>query len=468
MGKKISFISFILLIILSGCNKKQIPVEVSHDLDEIVNRGKLIALTNYNSTSYFIYRGAPMGYQYELLKNLADSLDLDLELNVSNNLDSAFNDLEEFKCDILASNLTITSKRQERFTFTEPIGQTQTVIVQLSIEKWKKLFPNDSIHILIRDTLEMGGRTFHVVKSSVFTECLQKIEKSTGDTIQIAEMDNIDTEQLIGMVSRGEIEYCIADLEIALINKTYYPYLDITTVISAPQNQAWAVNKNNPLLLQKVNEWIRKMNGTALQAVIYNRYFNDTKTLAKAQSPYQSFKGGQISPYDAAIKKQSKHIRWDWRLLASLIYQESHFDPKVKSWAGAFGLMQLMPETAAHFGVNNQSSPESQIKAGVKFIKWLNKQLKDSITDDQERIKFILASYNVGLGHIHDARRLARKYGKDPNIWDGNVDFFLLHKSDPKYYDRFLVKSGYCRGEETCSFVKEVMERFRIYTTLLP
>jgi membrane-bound lytic murein transglycosylase F len=253
-----------------------------------------------------------------------------------------------------------------------------------------------------------------------------------------------------------------------MVGKTYYPYLDISTVVSPTQYLAWAVNKNNTTLLLKINEWINETLASDWHAVIYNKYFKDPKVSKRGQSPYQSFNGGQISAYDAAIKKYSKHIDWDWRLLASLIYQESHFDPKVKSWSGAFGLMQLMPQTAEHFGVDTLSSPEAQIKAGVKFIKWLNKHLKDSIADDNERIKFILAAYNVGLGHIMDARRLAKKYGKEPNIWFDHVDFFLLHKSDPKYYDRFLVKSGYCRGEETYNFVKEVMERYQAYSTLFP
>ncbi len=107
------------------------------------------------------------------------------------------------------------------------------------------------------------------------------------------------------------------------------------------------------------------------------------------------------------------------------------------------------------------------MKAGVKYLKWIDKQLADSVTDRQERIKFVLASYNIGLGHILDARRVAQANGVDPNVWDDGVDFFLLHKSDQTYYNPDLVKSGYCRGDETFNFVKEIMERYRIYTTLI-
>jgi membrane-bound lytic murein transglycosylase F len=409
-----------------------------------------------------------MGYQYDLLKNLAGYLDLALEIQVDKNLNEAFNDLTQYNCDILAINLTITPDREKLFNFTLPIGQTKQVIVQLSPEKWKKKAPDYQGCHLIDSIQKMADKTFYVVKGSAYYTRLKEIEQEIGDTIHIIEMENMDSEELISLVARGEIEYCVTDNDIAMVGKTYYPYLDISTVVSPTQYLAWAVNKNNTTLLLKINEWINETLASDWHAVIYNKYFKDPKVSKRGQSPYQSFNGGQISAYDAAIKKYSKHIDWDWRLLASLIYQESHFDPKVKSWSGAFGLMQLMPQTAEHFGVDTLSSPEAQIKAGVKFIKWLNKHLKDSIADDNERIKFILAAYNVGLGHIMDARRLAKKYGKEPNIWFDHVDFFLLHKSDPKYYDRFLVKSGYCRGEETYNFVKEVMERYQAYSTLFP
>jgi membrane-bound lytic murein transglycosylase F len=184
-------------------------------------------------------------------------------------------------------------------------------------------------------------------------------------------------------------------------------------------------------------------------------------------SDYFSLTSGRISQYDELIKKYSGLIGWDWRLLASVIYQESGFDPTAQSWAGAYGLMQLMPNTARRFGVDRNSPPDQHIRAGVEFIKWLDDRFREKIPDQQERIKFILASYNIGYGHIEDAMNLAEKYGKDPHVWDNSVDEFLMMKSNQKYYMDPVVKYGYCRGIETYNFVSEVLERYADYKNIL-
>jgi membrane-bound lytic murein transglycosylase F len=174
-----------------------------------------------------------------------------------------------------------------------------------------------------------------------------------------------------------------------------------------------------------------------------------------------------ISKYDDAVKRESDRIGWDWRLVSSMIYQESRFNPKAVSWAGAFGLMQLMPATAGRFGVSRNSSPESHIRAGVSFLKWLDKRFEDDIRNPEERIKFILAAYNVGKGHVDDARRLAEKYGNDPNVWEESVEKWLLNKSQPKYYRDPVVKYGYARGIETSNYVKQVIDRFDHYKNIV-
>jgi membrane-bound lytic murein transglycosylase F len=150
-------------------------------------------------------------------------------------------------------------------------------------------------------------------------------------------------------------------------------------------------------------------------------------------------------------------------LLASLIYQESQFNPDKTSWAGAKGLMQLMPATAKQFGVTKISNPEDNLKGGVKYLKWLTDYWKEDIPDSTERIKFVMASYNIGPGHIRDARRLAKKYDSNPNVWTNSVEKFLLKKSNPKYYNDSVVKYGYARGTETTKYVNDILGRYDHY-----
>ena len=174
-------------------------------------------------------------------------------------------------------------------------------------------------------------------------------------------------------------------------------------------------------------------------------------------------KPGAISLYDDIFRKYSAEIGWDWRLLAALVWQESRFIPDIRSRKGAYGLMQLMPATLSYFGADTTATPDQQIAAGVAYIKYLDKIFVQYIADRDERIKFVLASYNSGPGHILDARRLAEKYGKDAGVWDNSVDSFLLNKSDPAFYNDPDVRYGKFYGKETFTFVTQIMEQWKYY-----
>jgi membrane-bound lytic murein transglycosylase F len=216
--------------------------------------------------------------------------------------------------------------------------------------------------------------------------------------------------------------------------------------------------------LKEIDEWLTKIKKESTFMIIYNRYFKSPRTsLIRMRSDYSSIGGNKLSPFDDLIKEGAKQLGWDWRLLASLVYQESHFLPQGESWAGARGLMQLMPSTAQYFGVTNLDDPRESIKAGVKYLKFLDRRWTKHVPDPQERIKFIMASYNAGLAHIIDAQKLAKKHGKDPTKWDGNVEYFLSRKSDPKYYRDPIVVSGYCKCEEPVNYVNDVLERYEEY-----
>jgi membrane-bound lytic murein transglycosylase F len=177
---------------------------------------------------------------------------------------------------------------------------------------------------------------------------------------------------------------------------------------------------------------------------------------------------GKISRYDDMIRQFSVSIGWDWRLLASLICQESHFNPNVQSYAGAYGLMQIMPDTGKSLGIDITSSPENNLKAGILYINWLHSIFDSRIPDEKERINFILASYNAGPGHVIDAMKLAEKNGMNPQKWEGSVALWLLKKSEPQYYNDSVVKNGYYRGTESVNYVRQVLARFDHYKNIMP
>ncbi|MCK5067405.1 MAG: transporter substrate-binding domain-containing protein [Bacteroidales bacterium] len=441
------------------------PDQVTH-LEMIRERGVLRVVTEYNSISYFIYRGQPMGFQYEMLQELANYLDLALEVSVSNDLERNFSDLKEGNMDMIAMNLTVTLERKSEVSFTAPLLQTRQVLVQRKPLQWEKMNRVQMESSLIRNQLDLAGKVVYVQAGSVYEARLRSLSNEIGGGIEVREV-HLEAEQLVQRVALGEIDYTVCDENVGLVNTTYFPQLDVSTAISFPQHVAWAVHQHSDSLRRVIDQWISGHQKTRHYAILYNKYFQNRHAYRNIHSEDYTLGSGKISRFDDVIKKEAERIGWDWRLMASVIYQESRFNPEAVSWAGAFGLMQLMPGTAENYGITMESSPEAQIRAGASFIKWLDDRFIDDIEDEEERNKFVLASYNIGLGHIQDARRLAERYEADPNVWHGSVDEWLLKKSDPTYYTDQVVKYGYARGIETYNFVKEILNRYEHYKNIM-
>jgi len=466
-GKKYITVLVIVLLIFSckRVSNSDSNIDYSSKLKQVVDRGVLRVVTDFNSTSYFIYRGQPMGYQFEMLRELADYLGVELEVIVNNNLSEKFELIKNGEVDMIAVNLTITKERREIMDFTVAHTQTHQVLVQRKPDGWDKMSAGTLEDSLIRSQLDLAYKTIYVQSNSSYAKRLYNLSDEIGDSIDIREVDE-GVEQLIEKVALGKIDYTVSDENIAMVNETYYNNIDISTPISFPQNLAWALPKRADDLRESINNWLVYFKNTSQYAVIYHKYFRNKRSAEIIESDYFANSSGIISPYDKVIKQFSEEIGWDWRLVASMIYQESRFNPKAKSWAGAYGLMQLMPTTAKKFGIDQNSDPNQNIRAGIMFIKWLDERLSE-IVDIEERRKFILASYNVGLGHVLDARALAAKNGFDENVWDNNVDQFIINKSNPKYYTDPVVKYGYCRGTETYNYVAGIYKRYEHYRNLV-
>lgn len=465
------FSRFLLLLAFCvSCNK---PQQVQHtdnpkveiDLEEIRTRGYINVLVDNNSISYFIYKGQPMGYEYELLNLLAKHLNVDLKIKVTSGTERAIEQLNDGEGDIVAFPMTITKERTKWVSFTKPHFNTYQVLVQRKPDNWRRMTLDEINEKIIRNPFELAGKEVYVLPSSSFELRLKNLsEEIGGDIIIRRDSASHESESLIRKVAMGEIDYTVADHMMANVNASYYPNLDVNTPVSVSQQVAWATRKNSEKLQEEINNWLTKIKKEATFMVIYNRYFKSPRTsLIRLKSDYSSLGGNKLSQFDDLIKKGAEELGWDWRLLASLIYQESRFLPKGESWAGARGLMQLMPATAKRFGAENLDDPAQSIKAGVGYLKYLDNYWSNKITDPNERLKFILASYNAGLTHVVDARKLAEKNQKDPNIWEGNVEYFLLKKSDPLYYRDPEVVAGYCKCEEPVNYVRDILDRYDKY-----
>jgi len=436
----------------------------ARDLEEIKNDGILKVLTTYSGTSYFLYRGEPMGFEYELLERFAEHLGVSLEIHISDNIDSLLYQLNNEDVDLVAHGLTITSERQQEADFTDYLYLTHQVLVQKKPDDWRSMRWSAVESELIHDAIELIGDTVSVRANSSYLQRLNNLSTEIGGKINIDTLKgSLSTDKIIKMVVDEEIKYTVADNNIASINASYYPVLNIDVPISFSQRIGWALRSSSPKLKKAVNEWLKKMKDETDYYVIYNKYFKNPRSFRKrVRSEFYSLNNNKISKYDSIIKESAAEINWDWRLLSSLIYQESRFKPDAGSWAGAKGLMQLMPSTADELGVDDRMDPEKNLDGGTKYLSeiWDNyAEIEDSV----QRIKFTMAAYNCGFFHVEDARKLAVVEDVDPNVWDKNVEEMILDLSYPETYTRPEVKYGYVRGIEPFTYVRQIFERYEHY-----
>ncbi|MBT8317833.1 MAG: transporter substrate-binding domain-containing protein [Lutibacter sp.] len=437
---------------------------VDRDLDDIKKDGVLKALVVYSSTSYFLYKGQPMGFEYELLQRLSKHLNLKLEIIISTDLDSQFEVLNRGDVDIIAHGMTITNQRKWEVDFTEYLYLTKQVLVQKKPDNFRKISWSALQKQMIDDPIDLIGETISIRKNSAYYERILSFSNEIGGDIYIDTLDSkLSTGEIIDMVVDGKIKYTIADENLAKINASNNPILKIDVPISFSQRIAWVTRKKSTKLRSVLNKWIISQRKKTDYHVIYNKYFKNKRFFnRRVKSDYYSLTNNQISQFDDLIKKFTKILGWDWRLLASQVYQESKFDPKAESWAGARGLMQVMPATAKDLGINDPTDPIESIRGGTTYLNQIYERFTD-ITNEVDRTKFTLAAFNCGYGHVRDAQLLADANGLNPLVWEDSVDQMLLALRFPKNYNKKFIKYGYVRGFEPVTYVNQIYERYQHY-----
>lgn len=456
------------------------PIE--RDLEAIKQRGTLTVLAPYNSTTYFLYRGEPMGYEYELLKSFAQEQGLTLVIEVVKNQKTLYQRLNRGEGDIVAARIIPKPEDETKVSFTSTLYRTEPALVQQKTPPDQANLPepvkseiksepanikSDDIEIdarLITKPSQLAGETVTLPKKSAYHRTLIELSDEISDDINVVEVGGkIDDEALVNKVAKGDVEYTVVQDNLAELKEAYFTNIKIRPIVGASNKVTWAIRKNSPQLLGELNRWIGDKKNGSLFNRMYKKYFIDRQGYKeRAASEYLTHETGKLCPYDPLLKQYSAALSWDWRLLASQAFQESRFKPDAKSWAGATGLLQLMPATAEEFGVQNSRDPEDNVRGAVKFLKWLTDYWTKRIKNEEERLKFILASYNTGAGHVEDAQRLAEKYGGNPTVWD-DVAYWLLQKSKVQYSADPVVKYGFCRGIEPVTYVSLILERFEHY-----
>ena len=440
-----------------GCGerKEEVPMVIPGPtvMEEVMARGTLRVCSYYNTTDYYVYKGVPKGFHYELVRDFAEHLGVQLEMVATVDVEEAIRRLEKGEVDLLAMSLTVTPERDSLVEFTMPLFSTGRVLVQHAGEG-----------PLLRRVEELMGQEVFVQRGTNYGAFARALSDSLGLEMRVTELDSCTYEDILLEVEYGDLPRTVVDENVARTAARYMTHLDDSLALSGPVPVAWAVKRGEEGLRDEVNEWLAPRKGGETFNVLYNRYFKSSYVTTLRNSKYYKLKGGVISSFDAIIRREAAAIGWDWRLLASISYQESHFNPTVVSWAGAEGLMGIMPNTARALGVtpHELKNPDTGIRVGVDCLRRFRQGFSE-IKNPEEKIKFTLAAYNAGIGHVYDAQRLAKKYGKDPTIWDNNVAEYIRLKNEPEYYNDPVCKHGYLRGSETFNYVLEVMERYHYY-----
>jgi membrane-bound lytic murein transglycosylase F len=439
-------------------SKNEIP---TRDFHEIKKTAVLNVVMSTNPIDYFIYQGQPMGFQLEMLEAFAKTHNIELNIIVENDQEKGIEMLLANKCDILAQSVINSHERDLIYDFSIPVRQTKLVLVQ---QKNK----NDTLKSEpIRNLIDLKSKNIFAQKNSISKSSAQNLAYNIIQNFTLTELDTVSQEQIVKLVSTGVFEFAICDYNIAKIAQSYYPDVDIETEISLPQNISWGIRSESQVLLDSINVWLDVFLKSDEYQRLIRKYINNNRILVDINSEFYSGNEGKISAYDDLFKKHSKHAGWDWRLLASLAYEESRFNPTIQSWAGAIGLMQLMPVILAKYSNPELEGTENEIYASAKYIAFLYTNLPTENTDSTSNIKFILAAYNIGFGHIDDAMKLAEKYNKDKRSWD-DVSYFLINLANPKYYNDSLVRHGYFPGVYAVDFANSIVNRYKHYLNVIP
>lgn len=451
-------ILIILLVVKYAFNTDK-QKELVRDYKQITEEGILRVAVNADPVDYFIYNGQALGFQLEMLENFAKDYNLELEISVEGDLNKGIELLNNRSIDILAQGLIESADLDLKMDLSSPVRETKLVLVQRNTDSLGK-----SKEIL-KKIFDLESRVLYVSSQTRNLSYLDTFLKDFARYIIIQKVDSISQEELISMVATGKIDYAICGFEYALAAYNFYKNIDFSVEMSLQLNIVWGVREESSVLLDTLNNWINHYKTKDEYKRLKLKYINKFIYSFDISSEYHSHNKNRISDYDEFFKKHAHITGWDWRLLISLAYEESRFIPESKSWAGAVGIMQILPETLKKYEDKNLFGVESEINAACKYIKELNDQLRTEIKDSITLIKAVLAAYNIGPGHIFDAICLSKKYHKDHNNWEC-LSYYIINLSNYKYYTDTCVKYGYFPGIFAVDFANSIYRRYKHYVNI--
>ncbi|MCG8379181.1 MAG: transporter substrate-binding domain-containing protein [Proteobacteria bacterium] len=422
------------------------------DLPLLKDRGVIRIITNSNPSHYYLQKGKLLGFEYELIRNFASNHRMRVEVVIAENQEQMFKLLQQGKGDIVAASLpgNLLEVHKE-IQYTNPYDYSSPVIVGRQTDG--KLL----------DLRELKGRRITLSQDSPYWKFMSELQKQNMEFELVKTDDGINLEGTLLMVAMGMYDLTVIGSH--ELNSSYAKGIGLQPqfVLAEPSAHQWAVRYSNQQLLTELNRFIKNEYRSKRYNVLHAKYFNQPKNkrIAKNERLTQFT---SLSPYDDLTQTYANRYGFDWRLITALMFQESQFNPDANSYAGAVGLMQLIPSTAELMGVSDTNNPETSIYAGIRYLSYLRDKFEDTLSL-QDRTWFALASYNAGYGRVKKARELATTMGLDKDQWFDNVELAMLALAKPYYNEG--KQERYCRCGQAVVYVREIRTRYNNYIRLM-
>jgi membrane-bound lytic murein transglycosylase F len=411
-------------------------------LEEVLSNNELRVLTLMGSTTYFKNAKGEDGFEYLLAKAFARSLGVELKVTTMTSLSGVLLAVGGPLGHFAAAGLTNTPERQENLRFTQPYYHASQTLIYRNGSKRPKT---------VADTY--GGQLL-VIKNSSHSERLSELKLEYPD-LQWEAMEGVEMLDLMAGVHSGEANYAIVDSTSYLVDRSIYPKARAAFDISDPQPVAWAfpLHGDNSLL-SAANAFLKDFEESGELEKLKNQSLYQTEGFNLAGSQlFLHRMNARLAEYEPMFKEIAKEYDIDWHLLAAIAYQESHWNAEAKSPTGVRGLMMLTLPTAKEMGVSDRLDPEQSLRGGAKYFLKVKSRLPSGIVGP-DRTLFAMAAYNVGMGHLEDARVLTDRDKRDPNIWE-EVKKSLPLLQQKKYFS--TVRHGYARGQEPVDYVTNIL-----------
>ena len=425
-----------------GCQQ----VSMRSALDAIKERGELRVLTRHDSSCYYKAPYGPAGFEYELAKAFADHLGVKLRVLVTENFRDMVPALLRGEADIIAAGFAVTKRFTSHLAFGPPYMEVTPQVVG------RRGGPAP------RAVSELIGQSVWVNAGTPFEELLRE-QKSNHSKLSWFSVPGYETEELLEMVARGIIPLTVADSTLVASIQRYYPQIVAEFPLAETSQLAWAMDPRCRQLQAAVTAWFKRPETLAFLQRLKQHYYAHLGLFDYVDLvTYHRRLRERLPDYRRYFEAAAKRYDLDWRLVAALAYQESQWDPEAESLSGVKGLMMLTQKTAEDLGVNSRLDPVEAIFAGARYFAHLHKRVGPEVTEPG-RTYMALAAYNLGLGHLDDARRLAKRLGRNPDLWqDVRSTLPLLRKE--RYYQ--TVPHGYARGTESVRYVDRIRTYYRI------